>query len=139
MTDPKIDLAAFKAAAERAHRTFVPLEIRRNEDNTVDEVVVCGNVHVEQMDTGSWWIGIDTADGRLLHLNFHARGKITLNVQDEGPSEHAAHLGQCDPATILALVAAVEALDGLRDHLCLKSLACRLCDRAVEALARFQP
>jgi hypothetical protein len=104
-----IPLDAIKRAAEGAHRTFVPLEIQRNEDGTVDEVVVCGNVHVEQMDTGSWWIGIDTADGRLLHLNFHARGKITLNVEDQGPSEHAAHLGHCDPATVLALVRAVEA------------------------------
>jgi hypothetical protein len=112
--DP-ISLARLRTMAERAGHLFVPLEIRRNEDGTVDEVVVCGNVHVEQMDTGHWWIGIDPADGRLLHLNLHARGKITLNVEDDSPSDLAVG---CDPATLLTLVEAVERLieDGHREE-----------------------
>ena len=44
-------------------------------------------MHVEQMDTGHWWIGVHTADGRLVHLNFHARRKITLTVEDQCPDD----------------------------------------------------
>ena len=61
-------------------------EIRRNEDTSVDEVVGWGFVHVEQMSAEHWWIGLDTSDGRLLHLNFRARGRIRLAVEDQGPS-----------------------------------------------------
>lgn len=61
-------------------------EIRRNDDGSVDEVVTWGWIHIEQLATNSWWIGIDTADGRLLHVNFHAKGRISILVEDEGPS-----------------------------------------------------
>jgi len=56
-------------------------------DGAVDEVVGWGFLHVEQMSGGHWWIGFDTADGRLLHLNFHAKGSIRCRVEDQGPSE----------------------------------------------------
>lgn len=62
-------------------------EVRRNADGTIDEVVGWGFIHVEQMSQTHWWIGIDTADGRLLHLNFHAKGRIRLTVEDQGPSD----------------------------------------------------
>jgi hypothetical protein len=62
-------------------------EVRRNEDGSLDEVVGWGFLHLEQMDTGHWWIGFDTADGRLLHINLHARGRIRANVADEGASD----------------------------------------------------
>ena len=61
-------------------------EIRRNDDNTVDEVIAWAWVHVEQMDRNHWWMSLDTPGGRLLHLHFYAKGAIALNVEDEGPS-----------------------------------------------------
>lgn len=39
--------------------------IRRNEDGSVDEILATGRVHVEQMDDASWWVGIETDEGRL--------------------------------------------------------------------------
>jgi hypothetical protein len=49
-------------------------------------VVGWGFFHLEQMDDGHWWIGFDTEDGRLIHINLHAKKRITANVADEGPS-----------------------------------------------------
>lgn len=41
------------------------LEIRRNDDGTIDEVVADGvSVHLEQMSTDGWFLGIDAPDGR---------------------------------------------------------------------------
>lgn len=64
------------------------MEIRKNDDGTLDEVFapVVQNFHLEQMDDGHWWLGFE-ADGRSWHMNFHARGKITARISDEGPAE----------------------------------------------------
>jgi hypothetical protein len=62
-------------------------EIRLNEDGTLDEVCAWGFVHLEQMDDGHWWLGIDTIDGQLLHVNLWARGKIQALAEVEGYSD----------------------------------------------------
>lgn len=62
-------------------------EIRPNEDGSLDELVGWGFFHLEQMGRNAWWLGIDTEDGRSLHVNFHAKGKLTTTVEDEGPSD----------------------------------------------------
>lgn len=64
-------------------------EIRLNRDGTLDEVVGFGFVHLEQMSAGHWWLGIDTADGRLIHVNFHTNNGKTIFafVEDQGESD----------------------------------------------------
>lgn len=45
------------------------IEIRKV-NGEIDEIVsenCC--FHLEQMDTGHWWIGIDTPGGQSLHIN----------------------------------------------------------------------
>jgi Ni/Co efflux regulator RcnB len=59
-------------------------EVRNNDDGTLDEVVGYGYFHLEQMDTGHWWLGI--GDSEILHVNLHSRGKIAANVIDERPA-----------------------------------------------------
>ena len=46
------------------------IEIRRNTDGSLDEIVAenC-DIHLEQMDTGHWWLGI-TVDGNTHCINF---------------------------------------------------------------------
>jgi hypothetical protein len=59
-----------------------PLEIRRNADGSLDEIVCDGAfVHLEQMDSDHWWMAIEK-DGRTIHVNFHARGKIRARCED---------------------------------------------------------
>lgn len=58
-----------------------PVEVRKNPDGTLDEVVGSGYVHLEQMDSGHWWIGIGYRD--VLHINLHSRREITATVMDE--------------------------------------------------------
>lgn len=64
-------------------------EIRRNADGTLDEVVGWAFVHLEQMSAGHWWLGIDTEDGRLIHVNFHTNNGKTIFafVEDQGESD----------------------------------------------------
>ena len=65
------------------------LEVRLHDDNTIDEVCIDGvNVHIEQMDTGNWWIGISHGphSEHMLHLNFTTKrnAAIKLTVMNEG-------------------------------------------------------
>jgi len=50
-------------------------EIRLNEDGSLDEVVASNpkSYHLEQMDTGAWWMCIDMADGTAIHVNLWTR------------------------------------------------------------------
>jgi len=60
-------------AVTRKRRTTFANRILRNSDrdpsgpDTVDEVVVANcHFHLEQMDVGSYWIGLTTPDGRYI-------------------------------------------------------------------------
>jgi hypothetical protein len=59
------------------------LEIRRNEDGSLDEIVAHDvTIHLEQMSGGHWWMSIESA-GRLFHVNFTARrATIIATVED---------------------------------------------------------
>lgn len=57
------------------------IEIRRNPDGSLDEIVAPG-FHLEQMDTGHWWMEISDETGSV-HVNLHSTRKITANVEDE--------------------------------------------------------
>ena len=67
------------------------VEIRLNDDGTLDEVVGGLGVHLEQMSPTHWWLAIydGSRDGRVT-VNFHARGKITANVEREGATSAAS-------------------------------------------------
>ena len=61
--------------------TRPPLEIRHNEDGSLDEVVADNaTVHLEQMSDKSWWMSVETA-GQLVHVNFWSRGKIRARAE----------------------------------------------------------
>lgn len=61
-------------AAQSLQAQEVKCEARFNDDGTLDEIVGFGTFHLEQMDTGHWWMQLGP------HMvGLHARGKITAN------------------------------------------------------------
>ena len=58
------------------------IEIRRNEDGSLDEIVARDvAIHLEQMSDGHWWMSIEK-HGCLYHLNLTARrAKITAILE----------------------------------------------------------
>ena len=59
-------------------------EIRCNPDGTIDEVVAnhC-NVHVEQMTSTSWWVGITRGGVPMLHLDLSSKARVKLTARNE--------------------------------------------------------
>ncbi|HJQ37183.1 MAG TPA: hypothetical protein VKB93_08595 [Thermoanaerobaculia bacterium] len=66
-----------------------PMEIRRNADGTLDEVVANDVVvHLEQMADNCWWMGVSTADNaHLVHVNFYSETKIEAEADDQHGDE----------------------------------------------------
>lgn len=67
-------------------------EIRLDHKKKLDEVVAWGFVHLERMDTGHWWLGIDTADGHLIMVNLwskNPRRAINGRAEIDGSSDYA--------------------------------------------------
>ena len=63
------------------------VEIRNHANGRLDEIVACkANVHLDQMDSGFWWMGLEV-DGRRFHVNFvSAKGiKVTVDEEESGP------------------------------------------------------
>jgi hypothetical protein len=62
-----------------------PIEIRRNRDGSLDEVVAQNVfVHLEQMADNSWWMGVSTPnDSHLVHVNFYSDSKIDAEAEDQ--------------------------------------------------------
>ena len=56
------------------------VEIRRNEDDSLDEIVGYGYFHLEQMASGHWWIGFGSP---LTHVNLYSMRKITANYEQD--------------------------------------------------------
>lgn len=51
----------------------VPVEVRRDPDGAIDEIVARGaDVHLEVMDRHRVWLGVTTPDGRTLHVDISA-------------------------------------------------------------------
>ena len=59
------------------------LDVRLNEDGTLDEVVGTGRLHLEQMDGNHWWMLFEDSSGAAVHVNLTARGKITAHFERE--------------------------------------------------------
>lgn len=62
-----------------------PIEIRRNRDGSLDEVVAQNVfVHLEQMADNSWWMGLSTSDdAHLIHVNFYSDRAIEAEAEDQ--------------------------------------------------------
>ena len=68
------------ALGERAMPDAQTLEIRRNDDGTLDEIVATGaSVHLEQMGGNHWWMLIE-AGSRCVHVNI-TTAKATIRAE----------------------------------------------------------
>ena len=53
-----------------------PVEIRRNDDQSIDEIIICGgDVHIEQMTDDGWFMGVKTKDGSYWQFWFGAKNR----------------------------------------------------------------
>ena len=65
-------------------------EARHNDDGTLDEVVSddVKFFHLEQMDEGAWWIGLDHNDGSFTHIwlrsNNQSKTKVHASCEMDG-------------------------------------------------------
>lgn len=66
-----------------------PIEIRRNRDGSLDEVVAQNVfVHLEQMADNAWWMGVSTPDNaHLVHVNFYSQRVIEAEAEDQHVDE----------------------------------------------------
>ena len=66
-----------------------PIEIRRNRDGSLDEVVAQNVfVHLEQMADNSWWMGMSTPNNaHLVHVNFYSERVIEAEAEDQHVDE----------------------------------------------------
>lgn len=62
-----------------------PIEIRRNPDGSLDEVVAQNvTIHLEQMADNFWWMGVSSADdSHLVHVNFYSKRRIDAEADDQ--------------------------------------------------------
>jgi hypothetical protein len=62
-----------------------PIEIRNHANGRLDEIVARGaNVHLEQMDSNYWWMGLQLA-GRYFHVRFSSAKGIRVTVDEDTP------------------------------------------------------
>jgi hypothetical protein len=61
------------------------VEIRRNADGSLDEIVGTNvNVHLEQMAKNAWWMGVSGADdSHVIHVNFYSKQRIDAEADDQ--------------------------------------------------------
>jgi hypothetical protein len=62
-----------------------PIEIRNHANGRLDEIAARGaNVHLEQMDSNYWWMGLHLA-GRYFHVRFSSAKGIRATVDEDTP------------------------------------------------------
>lgn len=66
------------------------VEVRLNSDNTIDEIVASDvkSFHLEQMDTGFWWMAIERKDGQRLTINLFNKRNATITCSAESEDGH---------------------------------------------------
>ena len=53
-----------------------PVEIRRNPDGSIDEIVAHGaNLHIEQMSDDGWFMGLNMPDGSYWQFWFGSKNR----------------------------------------------------------------
>jgi hypothetical protein len=75
-----------RAALAQAEPSAAPLDIRLNDDGTLDEIVGTGTIHLEQMDTNHWWMQFECAGGKTVTVSLQARGAIKATHEMEAVS-----------------------------------------------------
>lgn len=62
-----------------------PIEIRNHASGRLDEIVARGaDVHLEQMDSNYWWLGIEV-EGRYFHVRFDSAKSIRVTIDEDRP------------------------------------------------------
>lgn len=76
-----------KRAKPRA-KTHDDIEVRYNDDGTVDEIIVRDRndpkrclFHLEQMDKDAYWIGLKGVDEYPVHVDLYSDTPITVRVR----------------------------------------------------------
>lgn len=73
------------------------LEIRHNDDGTIDEIVASGvSVHIEQMSDDGWFIGIDAPDGRYWQFWMGAKNRRSAVEVRHTESSAVGEIGNKD-------------------------------------------
>ncbi len=68
-----------------------PIEIRNHANGRLDEIVARGaNVHLEQIDSNYWWMGLQLA-GRYFHVRFSSAKGIRVTVDEDTPEGVKRH------------------------------------------------
>ncbi len=68
-----------------------PIEIRNHANGRLDEIVAhSANVHLEQMDSNYWWMGIEI-QGRYFHVRFSSVKGIRVTVDEDTPEGVTRH------------------------------------------------
>lgn len=63
-------------------RCAMSVEIRKNDDGSIDEVIANGcAIHLEQMDKNAWYLGIDASDGSHWQFWMGANGNCRVVVR----------------------------------------------------------
>jgi hypothetical protein len=69
-----------------------PIEIRNHANGRLDEIVACGvSIHLEQMDSNYWWMGLEIA-GRRFPVRFNSAKGIRVTADEDtsdGVTRHA--------------------------------------------------
>jgi hypothetical protein len=61
------------------------IEIRNHAGGRLDEIVAHGvDIHLEQMDSGFWWMGLEVG-GRRFHVNFVSAKGIKVTIDEDEP------------------------------------------------------
>lgn len=69
-------------------------EVRVDDDGVFDEVVALhAYVHLERMDTGAWWMTINTGEGKSIVVWIKGRGTVTATAHVEETGRYMGGIG----------------------------------------------
>lgn len=81
---------ADSGSLDRLVRKWGSYEVRLNADRTIDEIVA-ENVemfHLEQMDDGCWWIGLNSRGGQMMRIHLFNKRKAAIACNAESEDGH---------------------------------------------------
>ena len=75
-----------------------PVEIRRNPDQSIDEICIDGgNVHIEQMSDDGWYMGVEAKDGSYWQFWFGSKNRkshVEFRHVEHSPPEWDENFGK---------------------------------------------